>query len=207
MILTTMHELAYVNIIRDLGVTIDGHLKFDQRIDLIVHKAMPRAYLILKTFHSRDRSLLVKAYCTNVRPMFEYCSTVWSPRKICLINKIEKVRRFFTKRIAGLCSLCYDVRSAPHIEYRRIFNDLVLYYKFLNGKQDTQLWSVFKRISNSRTLGHAFKLCKLQCNIDSTEYYFTNRVINLWNDLPANTVSAATVSMFKNRLTLIDLAL
>jgi len=31
------HEFAHVNSIPDLGVTIDGHLKFDQNIDLIVH--------------------------------------------------------------------------------------------------------------------------------------------------------------------------
>jgi ribonucleases P/MRP protein subunit RPP40 len=47
------HECAHVNSIRDLGVTIDDHLKFDQHIDLIVHKAMPRAYLILKLFIRR----------------------------------------------------------------------------------------------------------------------------------------------------------
>jgi len=32
----------------------------------------------------------------------EYCSPVWSPHRICLINRIEKVQRFFTMRIAGL---------------------------------------------------------------------------------------------------------
>jgi len=58
---TNNHEFAHI---RDLLVTIDGHIKFDQQIDLIVHKVMSRAYLILKTVHSRDRSLLVKAYFT-----------------------------------------------------------------------------------------------------------------------------------------------
>ena len=45
--------------IRDLGVTVDSHLKFDQHIYFIVHKAMSRAHLILKAFHSRDKSLMV----------------------------------------------------------------------------------------------------------------------------------------------------
>jgi hypothetical protein len=56
---------AYVNNIRDLGIIIDSHLKFDQHIDIIVREAMSRAYLILKAFHSRGRSLMVKAYCTS----------------------------------------------------------------------------------------------------------------------------------------------
>jgi hypothetical protein len=49
------HVFDHVNSIRDLGVTIHSHPKFDQHIDLIVRKAMSRAYLILKAFHSRDR--------------------------------------------------------------------------------------------------------------------------------------------------------
>jgi len=43
------HELVHVNSIRDVGVTIDGHLKFDKHI---LHKAMSRTYLILLTFYS-----------------------------------------------------------------------------------------------------------------------------------------------------------
>ena len=113
------HEFAYVDIIRDL---VDSHLKFDQHIDFIVHKAMSRAYLILKTFHSRDRSVMVKAYCTYVRPVLEYYSPIWSPHTICLINRIEKVQHFLTKRIAGLCSVSYDKRLAVltlhSLEYR-----------------------------------------------------------------------------------------
>ena len=143
--------------------------------------------------------------------MLEYCSPVWSPHIICQINRIEKVQRFFTKRINGLWSVSYDMRliilKLHSLEYRRMINDLVLCYKILNGKVDTDLSNVFKLNSNSCTCGHAFKLYKLQCNLDSTKYYFTNRIVNLWNNLPENVVSASTVSMFKNRLALIDLVL
>ena len=52
------HEFAHVDSNLEIGVTVDSHLKLDQYIDLIVHKAMSRAYLILKAFHSRDRSML-----------------------------------------------------------------------------------------------------------------------------------------------------
>jgi hypothetical protein len=45
---------AYVDTVHNLCVTIDSRLKFDLHVDLIVHKAMSRAYLILKSFHSHD---------------------------------------------------------------------------------------------------------------------------------------------------------
>ena len=40
------------------------------------------------------------------------------------------------------------------------------------------------------------KLSKLQLRSN----YFTQRVINMWNSLPATVVSASTVSLFKHEL-------
>ena len=127
--------------------------------------------------------------------MLEYCSPVWSPHTHCQINKIEKVQRFFTKRIAGLWAVPYVERLAIFqlytLEYRRIFSDLVLCYKILNGKIDTDLSNISKLNTNSNTRGHAFKLYKFQCSLDSAKYYFTNRVVNLWNNLPENVITAS----------------
>jgi len=59
---------------------------------------------------SRDHKILVKAYVTYVRPILEYCSAVWSPHRIDLINKLEDVQRRFTKKLNGLVNLSYDKR-------------------------------------------------------------------------------------------------
>ena len=58
------HRLSSVDSVRDLGVIVDDRLKFDKHISLITRKALLRSRLILKCFHFRDRSLLVKAYYT-----------------------------------------------------------------------------------------------------------------------------------------------
>ena len=146
---------------------------------------MSRAYLILKAFHSRDGSPIVEAYCTYVRPLIEYCSPVWSPHTHCLIDKIEKVQLFFTKRVAELWAVPYAARSVvlnlQTLEYRRVFCDLVLCYKI-----NTDLSNVFKLNSNSITRGHTVKLYKFQCSLDCTKYYFTNRATTLWNKIPPN---------------------
>jgi hypothetical protein len=105
-----------------------------------------------------------------------------------------KVSSFFTRRIAGLWSICYEKRLAVlklhSLEYHRIFNDLVLCYKTLNDKLDTELSNVFKLYSNSCTRADAFMWYKIQCNLDCTEYNFTNRIIIMWNNLPEKVVSA-----------------
>ena len=91
-----------VDFIRNLDVTVDSRLKFDKHIALIVHKAMSRCRLIFKCFHSRNASVMLKAYITYVRPILDYCSSVWSPHSKQLIEKVEKVQRFFTIRLEGL---------------------------------------------------------------------------------------------------------
>jgi len=58
---------ANVDCVRAIGVMVDSRLKCDKDIAEIVHKAMSRANLILKSFHSHDRTLLTTAFCTYVR--------------------------------------------------------------------------------------------------------------------------------------------
>jgi len=43
--------------------------------------------------------VLTKAFVTYVRPILEYCTSVWSPHTVSNINKIESCQRWFTKRI------------------------------------------------------------------------------------------------------------
>jgi len=56
-----------VDSVKDLGVMVDHHLKFDIHISLAVRKAMLRSRLILKCFSSRNKDILLKAYITYVR--------------------------------------------------------------------------------------------------------------------------------------------
>ena len=44
--------------------------------------------------------------------MLEYCSPVWSPVTVTLINQLESVQRRFTKRLPGFQTLPYDERCA-----------------------------------------------------------------------------------------------
>jgi len=96
---------------KDLGVTMDNQLVFDQHVANIVHTASSRVNLILKCFLSRDREILGKAFVTYVRPILQYCSPVWSPHRIDLINRLEDVQRRFTKKLNGLANLSYAVSN------------------------------------------------------------------------------------------------
>ena len=88
--------------VSDLGVSYDKKLSYAVHIDKIISKASLRSKLILNCFQSRNPTMLVKAFCTCVKPTLEYCSVVWSPCFKKDIHRLEAVQRRFTRRLSGL---------------------------------------------------------------------------------------------------------
>jgi hypothetical protein len=76
--------------------------------------ALMRACLITCSSCSKDSSVLTKAFITYayVRPILEYCSSVWSPiySTVANISEVEAVQRNFTKFISGLSDCGYSER-------------------------------------------------------------------------------------------------
>jgi len=75
------YKLQWSSCTRDLGIFVDNELKFAQHIYKITHIGHSHAALILKCFFTRDPEVLIKAYCTYVQPILEYCTpcTLVSP--------------------------------------------------------------------------------------------------------------------------------
>ena len=127
---------------RDLGVIIDSDLKFRLHIDNITHKAAVRSRLILKSFTSRDKNLLIKAFCIYGRPLLEYRCQVRNPHYKYLIENIEKIQKKFTKAIPGVGQLSHYIKSSlklKSLEHRRLIADLSLLYKIINNLISTDL--------------------------------------------------------------------
>ena len=71
--------LPLVKNMSDLRITVDNNLDFKLHVNNICVKAKQRASLILKCFYTRDKCILFRAFTTYVRPLVEYCCSVWSP--------------------------------------------------------------------------------------------------------------------------------
>ena len=196
--------LKYVNVVNDLGVLIDSHLTFEAHIDNVVQKAAQRSYLIFKSFQSRNREILVRAFKTYVRPLLEVNSQVWSPYLLKDIRRLEAVQRRFTKKLDGLHALSYSERlkliGLERLEERRFRADLLLVYKVLFGFISLSVADYFTLSPSTTTRGHPYKLFLTRCSTDIRKKFFCNRIVKIWNDLPGDT-DFTSINSFKRALT------
>ena len=55
-------------------------------------------------------------------------------------------------------------------------------------------------MSNSITRGHKYKLSKNRNNLEVRQNFFSQRVVDVWNHLPAKVVESESLDVFKSRL-------
>ena len=188
---------------KDLGVTIDNRLTFSEHINNTVKKANQVMGMIRRTFKFIDKDIFALLFKSRVRPILEYGNTIWSPRLKKDIDAIERVQRRATKTVPGLATLPYPERlrvlKLPSLIYRRARGDMIETYKYQHNVYDIDNeW--LKPETSTVTRGHTRKLIKPRCNSTLRLHCFSHRVVNPWNSLPENVVSAPSVNAFKSRL-------
>jgi len=106
--------------------------------------------------------------------------------------------------IPGFSQLAYITRlnrlNLWTLEERRNSTDLIELFKIYKGLSGIKIESMFEPSTDSRTRGHSLKLMKHRSRLDLRKYFFSERVVNRWNELDEDTVSATSVNMFKSRL-------
>ena len=193
----------------DLGILIDDRLSFSAHILSVAKKASSKSFLIRRCFQSKNPSLLSSAFTSYVCPILEYLSPIWSPHSVKDVDIIENVQRRFTKLFPHLRSLPYSTRltrlGLSSLQARRIKSDLCSCYKITYSLTVLNPLIYFTPRTYNVTRGHPFMLCKPPVRLNSSKFSFFSRVIDHWNSLPNNTVSAGTFSSFKARLKSIQL--
>ncbi|XP_071160820.1 uncharacterized protein [Mytilus edulis] len=190
---------------KDVGVTIDSKLKFDKHIQTQVNKANQLVGIIRRTFKYLDYKSFCLLFKALARPHLEYASSVWNPHKKKDIETIENVQRRATKMLPNLKDLSYEERlkilKIPTLKFRRLRGDMIETYKITTGVYDSKVTEgLFTRNTSSTTRGNSMKLVKYRSRLDIRKYYFTNRVVEVWNSLPDIVVTAKNVKIFGNRL-------
>ena len=150
------------------------------------------------------KDILVKLYKSLVRPHLEYCTAACSPHYSKDKDVLERIQHRFTHMVPGLKNLPYKERRIElrlwSLEERRVCADLIEVYKVVNGNSGMSFDTFFKYDTNGRTRGHSKKLRRKRFNTDLRKYFFTDRIINIWNAFDDRTVTSATLNSFKNGL-------
>jgi hypothetical protein len=152
---------------KDLGVTFEPNLKFDKHISNCVNKAQRILAMIRRSFDHMDKDMFLVLYKSIVRPLLEYCTSVWSPYLKKDVRKIESIQRRATKLVPIVKDLSYENRlktlGLPTLEYRRDRYDMIQVYKALHDIDDIK-WQNMFTLSANQTRGHHLKLVKKRCN-------------------------------------------
>ena len=190
--------------IKDLGVTFDDGLSFENHIKEKVKKANSMLGIIKRNFDKMPPETSVMLYKSLVRSHIEYAGAVWSPHHKKSIELIENVQKRATRAFCRDKNLSYEERlrylNLPTLRFRRIRGDMIELYKVTHGFYDRASSVRVGRCENARTRGHQYRLFPKHVHYDLRKYFFSNRVINMWNSLPDFVVSACTISTFKKRL-------
>ena len=199
----TLSKIHNVDYEKDLGVIFDTKLNFSKHISTKVKLANRNLGIISKTFTFMDPEMFLTLYKSLVRPHLEYASVIWSPKFKKDKIVIENVQRRATRLVQSLKTLAYKERliklGLPTLEYRRERADLIQTFKLLNNIDKTSK-EIITRRDAAGTRGNCLKLYKKRFNHDVKKHSFSNRVVNLWNSLTDDIVTAPSLNSFKSRL-------
>jgi len=123
--------------------------------------------------------------------------------------QIEKVQRRITKRLCGLRDLEYPKRlnrlCLLSLELRLLHLDLMLSYKIVFGLIHAKFSDFFQCNNRANTRGHAYNLYRSQYTKSARTSFFANRIVNVWNSLPA-TVDFHSLAAFMRTVKRADLS-
>ena len=200
-------NLNTVDVEKDLGIYIDNKLSFDHHINIKVKKANSLVGVLRRSFTFLDKYMFKQIFTTIVRPHLEYGAPIWSPHLRRQIILLENVQRRATKMLPGYNELSYKDRlkdlALPTLEYRRYRGDMIETYKMTHDFYDQKI-SIIKFRENLRSenasTAHQYSLQKGKTEKDIRTFFFKNRIVNQWNNLPKKVVEAPTLNSFKARL-------
>ena len=159
--------------------------------------------MIKRHIVTRDKSTIVRLYKSLVRPKLEYCIQSWNPSLIKDIELLEQVQHRATKLIQEISHLSYHERlkhlNLSTLELRRHRGDFIETFKILKGKEGIPMNSLFS-LNTSVTRGTSLKLNKPRSRLNIRQNFFSQRVINAWNQLPEFVISSTSVNGFKNAI-------
>lgn len=176
--------LPFERDVRDLGVRVDSNFSFQSHVHYVNTSSKRLINLCFKMFASSSLEVFLNFYKIYVIPVIMYCSSIYSLISVQNISRIEKIQKYFTKR---LYARLYPKMPIPNyndrlvvfqlkpLEALLIKSDLCILYRLLNGSLVVPGVSVSRR---DRLPG-----CLQVSSVRTTtsRSFYLHRTIMIWN--------------------------
>jgi hypothetical protein len=191
---------------RDIGVTVAATLKPGAQCRKAARTAQTVLAQVSRAFHFRDRHVFVKLYTTYVRPHLEFSAPAWSPSSSADRECLEKVQKRAISMVSGLRGRTYEEKLSElglvTLEERRHQLDMVQTFKILKGvdmvNRDTWFKSAGEGGRDTRLAADPYNLRVPAARTELRRGFFSQRVPNAWNRVPAEIKASNTAAAFKS---------
>lgn len=193
---------------KDIGVIVHNSLKPSRQCSEAARKANAVLGQISRSFHYRDRNVFLKLYKSHVRSHLEFSVTAWSPWSEADKTILENVQKRAVRMISGL-SGSYEENlktlNLQSLEDRRIRYDLIQTYKIINEIDAVKPSTWFNLVGENQTRQTRFTINPInilpgRSRLEIRRNFFSQRVPELWNNLPDVIKNSRTVAIFKREL-------
>ena len=195
-----------VSSFRYLGVTLSSKLSWSTHVLSIINKARKLIGIIYRHFYrSCSPSTRLSLYLSIVRPVLEYCCSVWDPSPT-YSSMLESVQFFALKVISkswnsSYASLLIQFKISP-LSVRRLRYKLLCLFKLRHNLLFIPSSPIAPFLPNHTyslrsTAHHLHNLTPIASNLSLHSNSFFPSTILLWNSLPPPAKTTLFISEFK----------
>ena len=201
-ITNTGHVISEKKHVKDLGVIMSDDCCFKSHVAKVTGTLRGIAAWILRTFKSRERTVLMTTWKSLAIPRHDYCSVLWSPHLAGQINELECIQWSFLRKCSNVHAEDYWDALKKHKLFslqRRRERFLIIYtFKVLEGL--TPPTGIVELPPGRR--GRLLKVTTSGSTSTARYHSFNMSAPRIWNSLPASIRNIRNVSVdcFKQRL-------
>ena len=191
-----------VTVEKDIGFWISDDLSTSTHVSKARSKALAEIVRIRRNFTYIDKKAFCVLYNQRIRPHLDYGMTACPPGSSAASKTLESVQSKATALVWGMKKLNFEERrkrlGLMTLDQRRERGDLIEVYKILKGLTRINP-SIFWEVRDAR--GGPRLVKEMAANgKKQRQTFFSYRVIQKWNLLPADLKMATSLDSFKNRL-------
>lgn len=192
-----------------LGLTFTSKLSWKSHISNITSKANRMLGLIKRNLRQCHPKLKEQAYISLVRPNLEYCSTVWNPHHQTTINQVEAIQKRAARfvlniydRTESITTILQNLQWAS-LQSRREAAMKIMLYKISHSLIAIDRDQYLTAMSDTRLRNYhpaKYQLLTTHSSKDIYKFSFMPTAVRLWNALPADVITAPSVTVFRSHI-------